>query len=216
MSRVTAIRNLGIGGLTAMLVGGCATVGEPEVAKWNIPRTGSSWTVAEHNTGSYGKDVQYEMKRGETMWQGQPAVTFTNSVTGTTLMAQPDTGLWMALVGSDNKPMMTFDPPLGLQYPLKVSKEWATTHRMTTATTGRAVTVEFLYACKVVSYEPVTVRAGTFDSFKVNCKAPAEEDTWWSSPEHGIILKTNLRRFDHHSQGSGTQEAELVALNLLR
>ena len=213
MSKLTAVRHLGIGGLAAVFVGGCATVDQPEVAKWNSPQAGSTWTVAQHNTGSYGKDIQFEMKRGETTWQGQPAVTTTNSVTGVTVM-HSDTGRWMAIVGRDNKPIVTFDPPIGFQYPLKVGKEWATTHRMTTVATGR--TSEFLYACKVVSYEPVTVRAGTFNSFKVNCKTPGAEDTFWSSPDYGMFLKTNLRRLVDHAQGPGTQEAELVALNLVR
>jgi hypothetical protein len=159
MSKLTALRNLGIGGVAAAFVGSCATVGQPEVG-WNIPPTGSTWTVAQHNTGSYGKDTQFDMKRGDGVWQGKPAVTLTNSVAGWVIMSRPD-GRWMAIVGRDDKPLLTYDPPVGWQYPLKVGKEWATTHRVTTAATGK--TTELLLACKVASYEPVTVRAGTFN-----------------------------------------------------
>lgn len=212
MSTLSALRNLGIGGV--VFLGSCATVGQPEVGQWNIPRSGSTWTIAQHNTGSYGKDIQYDIKRGETVWQGQAAVALTNSVTGMTVMAHPDGGKWMAIVGRDDKPLLTYDPPVGFQYPLKVGKEWATTHRMTMVAKGN--TSEFVYACKVASYEPVTVRAGTFNSFKIDCKGPGYEDTYWSSPEYGVFLKTNLRRLADHPQGPGTQEAELVALNLVK
>lgn len=214
MSKLTALGNLGIGGVAAALLGGCVTVGEPEVAKWNIPQPGSSWTVAQHNTGSFGKDIKFDIKRGEAMWQGQPAVALTNSVTGTTVMANPDSSRWMAILGRDGNPAVTFDPPIGFQFPLKVGKEWTTTHRMTVAATGR--TTEMQYSCKVESYEPVTVPAGTFNSFKVRCKGPGYEDMVWSSPDYGMFLKTSLRRFADHSQGPGTQEQELVALNLVK
>jgi hypothetical protein len=154
------------------------------------------------------------MKRGEGVWQGKPAVTLTHSATGMVIMTQPETGRWMAWVSRDDKPIVTWDPPIGWQYPLKVGKEWATTHRMTMVATGR--TTETLLACKVESYEPVTVRAGTFNSFKINCKGPGYEDTYWSSPDYGMHLKTSLRRLADHPQGPGTQEHELVALNLAR
>jgi hypothetical protein len=206
--------NLGVGGLAAAFVGGCATFGEPDVAKWNIPPVGSAWTVTQHNTGSFGKDMQFEVKRGESVWQGRPAVALTNSLTGMSIMAVPESGRWMAIVGRDGKAVMTFDPPIGFQHPLKVGKEWATTHRMTTVATGS--TTEFLYACKVESYEPVTVRAGTFNAFKVHCKSPTAEDTFWSSPDHGMNLKTEFRRFGDSPQGPGTQQSELIALNLVK
>ena len=69
---------------------------------------------------------------------------------------------------------------------------------------------------KVEAYEPVTVRAGTFNTFKILCKGPGYEDTYWSSADYGMFLKTNLRRLPDHPQGPGTQEREVVALNLAR
>jgi len=211
VSTLGALRSLGIGG-AAVLVG-CTTVGQPVLGEWNIPMAGSSWTVADHNTGSYGKDLEFDVKRGESVWQGQPAITFTNSVTGAAIMARQD-GKWMAIVGRDGKPLVTYDPPVGYEYPLKVGKQWATTHRMTVHATGS--TREMVFACKVESYEPVTVRAGTFNAFKINCKGPGYDDTLWSSADYGMFVKTILRRFDDHPQGRGTQERELVALHLAR
>lgn len=212
MSQYTAFTTLGVGAV--IVLGSCATAGQPEVRQWNIPGPGSTWTVAQHNTGSYGKDVEYDVKRGEAVWQGQTAVALTNSVTGMTVMAHPDGGRWMAIVGRDEKPVLTYDPPIGFQYPMKVGKEWATTHRMTMVAKGQ--TSEFVLACKVASYEKVTVRAGTFDAFRIDCKGPGYEDTYWSDPATGLFLKTNMRRLDGHPQGPGTQEAELVALKLAK
>ena len=214
MSKLTALGNLGIGGVAAAFLGGCATVGEPEVAKWNIPQPGSSWTVAQHNTGSYGKDIRFEVSQSEAMWKGQPAVARANSATGMTTMFDRETSRLMAIVGRDGNPVVTIDPPIGFQFPLKVGKEWSTTHRWAVAATGR--TTEMLFSCKVESYEPVTVPAGTFDSFKIRCKGAGYEDVYWSSPDYGMFLKASLRRFADHSQGPGTQEQELVALNLVK
>jgi hypothetical protein len=212
MNKLTALGNLGIGAVAVAFLGGCATVGEPEVAKWNIPQPGSSWTVAQHNTGSYGKDIRFEIRRSDATWQGQPAVALANSVTGTTSLFDRDTSRLMAIVGRDGNPAVTIDPPIGFQFPLKVGKEWSTTHRWTVAY-GSTV---FVYSCKVESYEPVTVPAGTFNSFRIRCKAPGAEDVFWSSPDYGMLLKSSLRRFADHLQGPGTQEQELVALNLVK
>lgn len=213
MSKLNALGKLAFaGGAAAALVGGCASPGEND-ARWNIPQPGSSWTVAQHNSGSYGTDTQYDVKRGDGVWQGRPAVTLTNSVTGNTIMAQPGVGSWMAVVDRDGKALVTYDPPIGFQAPLKVGKAWSTTHRLGLP---NGKTGELVYACKVEAYEPVTVRAGTFNSFRVACKGPGYEDVTWFSPDYGMFLKTEWRRFAEHPQGAGTQRMELVALNLVK
>lgn len=213
MSKLNAFGKPGLAvGVAAALVGGCASFGEPEAA-WNIPQPGSTWTVAQRNTGSYGKDIQFEWKRGVGVWQGQPAVTLTNSVTGNTIMAKPGVGGWMAIVDRDGKALVTYDPPINFQLPLKVGKAWATTHRLGFAD-GK--TAEIVYACKVEAYEPVTVRAGTFNSYRVGCKGLGYEDVTWYSPDFGMFLKTDWRRSAEHPQGVGTQQQELVTLNLIK
>jgi hypothetical protein len=214
MNKLTTLKWSIGGGVVAAFLGGCTSPGPLETATWNIPQAGSSWTVAQRNTGSYGKDTQFDVKRGKTVWQGQPAVTLTNSVTGNAIVARADNGSWMAIVDRDGKPVFTYDPPIGFQHPLTVGKEWVTTHRMTTVASGR--TNEFQFSCKVEAYEPVTVRAGTFNSYKVHCKGLGYDDTYWASPDYGMFLKTKLRRFADYPQGAGTQEAELLALNLTR
>ena len=214
MNKLDALGKFGVaGGVAAAFVSGCASFGEPEV-QWTPPNAGSTWTMTQHNTGSYGKDVQFDVTRGETVWQGKPAVTFANSVTGMTIMAVPDTGKWMALVGRDAKPLVTYDPPIGFQWPLRVGKEWSTTHRITVAATGK--TSDFVFACKVEAREPVAVSAGTFNAFRIACKGPGYEEMYWSSVDYGIFLKTDLRRFPDHAQGAGSQQAELVALKVAK
>jgi hypothetical protein len=191
------------------LLAGCAAVA-PEVATWNIPPAGSTWQTVQRNTGSYGKDAQLQITRGNGVWQGKPAVEIKNSA-GFTIMATED-GRWYGILGRDGKPFMTYDPPIGFVYPLKVGKAWSTHHRMTMVATGKVT--EFDYACKVEAFEPVTVRAGTFDTFRIACTTPGAQDTYWSSRDHGMMVKTDFKRTSAHQMGAGTQQSELVALNL--
>lgn len=65
--------------------------------------------MAQRNTGSYGKDVQFRVTRGDGVWQGAPVVTMANSL-GMTTMAAPN-GHWIAIVGRDGKPVMSWSAP---------------------------------------------------------------------------------------------------------
>src|SRR5512139_3941074 len=85
--------------VATVLVGGCA-VFEPKAERYEPPPMGSSWTVSQRSTGSYGKDVQFTVTRGEAVWDGKPALALSNSL-GTTTMSVPDSGRWMAVVGKD-------------------------------------------------------------------------------------------------------------------
>lgn len=97
-----------LGLAVAMLLGGC-TVMEPKAERYVVPPIGSTWTVAQHNTGSFGSgDVQVQITRGEQTWQGKQVVTFASSQA--TILANPDTSKWIAFLGPDGKPAVTFDP----------------------------------------------------------------------------------------------------------
>ena len=85
---------------------------------------------------------------------------------------------------------------------------------MTMVATGKVT--EFDYSCKVEAFEQVTVRAGTFDTYRIACTTPGSEDTHWSSCDHGMMVKTDFKRTSAHQQGAGTQQSELVALNLAK
>jgi hypothetical protein len=192
----------------AAVLSGCAAFG-PQADRWVPAPVGATWEMAQRNTGSYGKDVQIKMTRGDTTWNGAPAVTLTNSLGGT-IIAQPADGRWIALLGPDGKPAVSFDPPIGWQWPLQVGKTWTSRHLMTMHASGKSIDYEF--SCNVEDFEPVTVGAGTFDAFRVKCKSNVGSDeTYWSSPGLGPIVKTKLLRDAKHPFGPGTQESELIA-----
>lgn len=202
------IRTLNPALLGLALLAGCATTA-PVAERWNPPPVGASWEVAQRNTGSYGRDVRFRMTRaGDGSWQGKPAVALKNSL-GPTIMADPATGHWHAVVAGDGKPVLSFSPPIGWAYPVKVGATSTARHRMTNHATGQ--TVEYDFTCRVEAYEKVTVPAGTFDAFRVNCRTNiGNEETYWSNPQNGLFVKTRLVRTAANPQGAGTQEAELV------
>jgi hypothetical protein len=193
----------------AAVLSGCAGVG-PQMESWVPAPVGATWEIAQRNTGSYGKDTQLKTTRdADTTWQGAPVIAMATSQGGT-LIARPGDGNWIVVLGRDGKPAVSFDPPIGWQYPLKVGKTWTTRHRMTMHATGNSV--EFDFSCNVEDFEKVTVRAGTFDAFRVRCKTNlGADDTYWSSPGLGPFVKTRLLRDARHPAGAGTQESELVA-----
>lgn len=191
----------------AALVSACATI--DTVADWKIPPAGSTWQVSQRNTGSYGKDVTFQVTRGDGVWQGQQVVTLANSANGMTVMALPD-GKWTAVVGRDGKPLATWDPPIGYMYPLSVGQTWSTQHKMTAAN-GKAT--DITYSCKVEGRESVTVPAGTFNTLKIVCESPVNRDVSWTIVDQGMHAKQEFQRFAGHPQGAGTQSAQLIALN---
>lgn len=195
----------------AILAAGCASL-EPRADNWNAPLSGSSWEIAQKNTGSFGKDAQFRVTRGDGNWQGKPAVALTNSM-GISTMVTPEQGRWHAIVGKDGKPMMSWDPPLGWEYPLTVGKTWTTAYRMTLH--GKNVTIPYELSCKVESYGDLAVKAGSYKAFKIVCTSTiGNEEVFWTSPELGVFLKAKLTRAASSPFGAGTQESELVAQSI--
>lgn len=195
----------------AVLAAGCASV-EPRLDAWSAPAAGASWEFAQKNTGSFGKDAQLRVTRGDGTWQGKPAVALTNSM-GISTMATPEQGRWHAIVGKDGKPMMSWDPPLGWEYPLAVGKTWTTAYRMTLH--GKNLTIPYELSCKVESYGDLAVKAGSYKAFKIVCASTiGNEETFWMSPELGVFIKAKLTRAANSPFGPGTQESELVAQSI--
>lgn len=210
-SHVSRRRTLG-GVLVTLATTGCALLA-PQAERWTPPPVGATWEVAQRNTGSYGRDVQLQLTRQDGTWAGQPAILFPNSQ-GTTIVTARD-GHWHAVLGRDGQPMMTWDPPLGFHYPLAVGKSWVTPYRLTLGASGR--TLAYDLSCRVEGHEKVSVRAGTFDTFKVACTTTiGNEETYWTEPDLGVFVKTRLLRTDKSPFGPGTQEAELVSVPTLR
>lgn len=201
-------RRIGLLGMAAALaIGGCAVLG-PRAERWTPPPAGSSWEVAQRNTGSFGKDAVVRLTRGEGVWQGSSVIAFVTSQ-GMTTLARPN-GHWIAVVGRDGKTVMSWDPPLGFEYPLVVGKSWVSPFRMTLGASGK--TIAYDLSCKIESHEKVTVKAGTFDAFKIVCTTNiGNEEIYWANPDVGVFIKTQLRRTDKSPFGPGTQEAELTS-----
>ena len=199
-------------GLAVLLAAsGCASPG-PRAARWTPPPVGATWEFDQRSTGSYGRDALVQVSRGDGTWQGQSVVTLATSL-GTNTQALPN-GRWMAITGRDGQALMSWDPPLGFDYPLEVGKSWVTPYRMTIAS-GR--TIAYDLTCKVESHGKVTVKAGTFDAFQVACTTTiGNEETYWANPDMGVFVKTRLRRLASSPLGAGTQESELAAVPAVR
>ena len=113
------------------------------------------------------------------------------------------------MVGPGGAPFVSFDPPLGWSFPLEPGKEWTTRHRMTLHAANRVI--DYDLNCKVEAFEPVTVTAGTFDAVRIGCRTTIDNtETYWTSPDFGIFLKSRLVRGPASPLGADTQETELV------
>jgi hypothetical protein len=193
---------------TAMLAGGCAML-TPKMEAFKAPPVGSTWTTTQVNTGSYGSGTpRIVTTQGERVWQGRQVIAF-QSQAGS-LIADPVTGKWIAVLAPNDAVAVTWDPPLGYQFPIAVGNTWVSRHRVDNRMTGRAVDFEATW--NVEAYEDVTVPAGTFKAFRVRYSDTlGNADMYWTSPDLAINVKTSQMRSASHSQGMGTRETELVA-----
>ena len=98
---------------------------------------------------------------------------------------------------ADGQPIARFDPYFPLvQFPLAVGGEWELPYR------GHLMVEDLQWegrlACRVTEFAPVTVRAGTFDAFRIECydkrRAPMVETganlTAWYAPAVQGVVKT--------------------------
>lgn len=194
-----------------VLAGGCATQ-SPRLEAYKAPPVGSTWTISQVNTGSYGAGTaRITVTPGERVWQGRQVITF-RSQAGTTL-ADPATGRWIAVLTPNEAVALTWEPPLGYEFPIEEGKTWVSRHRVDNRLTGRAVDFEAIW--RVEAYEDVTVPAGTFKAHRIRYSdTMGNEDLYWSSPDTGGFVKTSQKRSARHAQGAGTRETELVSQTL--
>ena len=100
----------------------------------------------QRNTGSYGKDTQTVVTRlADMAWNGSAAIAL-KTAAGTLLQQRAD-GRWLAFLGPDGKPVVTFDPPAGWTPPLGVGSSWKRTQKSTNLFTGK--TSEYEWGCTV-------------------------------------------------------------------
>jgi hypothetical protein len=179
----------------------------PKAERYVAPPFGSTYTLAQTNTGSYGSWTgQLAVKVTERMWEGRQMIAFVTQ-RGTTL-ANTEGG-WSTILGPNDTPILSWDPPLGYNWPLEVGKTWTKSYRVTIH--PRNQTIPFETTFKVESYEDVTVPAGTFKVFKIsNSTTVSTEGIQWFSPELGVFVKQSQKRAANAPLGLGTNEEELV------
>lgn len=191
----------------ALVSSGCVTMA-PKAERYITPPLGSTFTYAESNTGSFGSgNKQVPVKTTERMWEGKRMTAYV-SPTGV-ILATAD-GNWSTILGPDDKPIFSYDPPLGYDWPLEVGKTWTKSYRVTIH--PRNKTIPFDMTSKVESYEDVTVPAGTFKVFKISSSNTIGlELVQWFSPELGVWVKQTQKRATNSPFGPGTSEDELIS-----
>ena len=125
---VRSTKKLCIAASIAGLFAGCAAVATQEAATFTPMAPGSTWTMSYRNTGSFGKDGDVVMTRADATWQGSQVGKVTRSDNGIGTVILPN-GKWAAHVAKDGTTLMTYDPPIGYEFPLKVGKSWRRTTR---------------------------------------------------------------------------------------
>jgi hypothetical protein len=205
---------LAVAGLMlALVVGGCATMA-PKAERYAAAPLGSTFTWTRTNSGSFGSGTtQYTTKVNERMWEGKRVTAFVG-YQGMTLLCTAE-GTWPAVLGVDGKPIISWDPPIGYDWPLEVGKTWTKSYRLTIH--PRNQTIPFDITTKVEAYENVTVPAGTFKVFKVSdSDTIGQESVMWFSQELGLFVKHTQKRSANCPFGPGTSDEELVSYTLAK
>ena len=196
--------------ILAFVSGGCATM--PRAEGPFIPPVGYTYTTSQTNTGSYGSGTtQITTKISERMWDGKRMTEY-GSPTGVLLeYAECECkGKWQIILGPDDKPIQTFDPPMGYEYPIEVGKTWTTSYRVTVHAAKKVFPFDMTF--KVESYEDVTVPAGTFKAFRISyTDTIGNKGIQWYSPGLGPFPKWVQERTAQYPGGPGTRETQLIS-----
>jgi hypothetical protein len=196
----------------ALVSVGCAMM-TLKAERYVAPLPGTTYTMARSDTGSYGSgNSQITSKVIERMWEGK-RVTAIVSQAGALLLNSD--GCWPAFLAPDDKPIVSYEPPIGYEWPLEVGKTWTKSYRVTMHATKQTIALDSTW--KDEAYEDVTVPAGTFEAFKVSYSDTVGSETvQWSSPELGIFVKRMERRTNKHASGPGTRESQLVSYTIAK
>lgn len=157
--------------------------------------------------GAFDGPVPWTVSRST--WLGQPVWAY-SSPAGASLHLPGTFGL-VAHLGPQGQPLMSYDPPIALPWPLEVGKAWETTHRVTLHRDGsiRSVSIRG----RVEAFETVQVPAGSWQAFKVSwTDSLGEVETRWVAPADGLSpVKRHVERPTSHPQGAGVLDAALIS-----
>ena len=196
----------------ALVSGSCATA--PKAERYVAPPLGSTLSFRTTSTGSFGSGTRESTSKvTERMWEGKRMIAFV-SPTGTLLETDDGTGAFVAMLGPDDKPIISWDPPATYNWPLEVGKTWTKSYRMTIHPKNQ--TISYDNTVKVEAYEDVTVPAGTFKVFKVSSSSTLGESVQWFSPELGVFVKNIQKRPANSPLGPGTSDQELVSQTVMK
>ena len=201
--------SLALASASLLLAGGCAST--PPVATQMAPvPMGTVNTYHRKSSGSLGAfDGQVPWTVSASTWQGKPVLSYA-SPGGTSLHLPGSHGL-AANLNPQGQPVMAYDPPIDLPWPLQVGKTWSSQHKVTLHPSGNTLAMKI--DGKVESWGEVTVPAGTYKAFKVVwTNNLGETETRWVAPADGISpVKRHVERPAGHPQGAGVLDAELLS-----
>jgi hypothetical protein len=211
----TARGLLAMAGMTALLLTGCASLTPPEGAPRadgpRVPATGSTWVMAEKNSGSYGVPGERQMKvLGEQSWNGGKALAIASG-DETSYFDDRDRYLGRS---RGTAVIDTLEPAVEVRkWPLFAGKSWVSSFDYTDHQNNRSFRgVRGWF--KVEAYEDVVTPAGTFKAFKITGDTGAARTVSWWSPDLGITVKQVAERSPQHYLGAGRREAELKAYDI--
>ena len=193
----------------ALVVGGCATT--PKMERFTPPPLGSTFTFSRTNMGSFGSGTERATwTAAERVWEGKRMTAIVTPTGASLLNAE---GAFVAILGPNDTPILSFDPAMGYDYPLAVDKTWTKSCRMTVHAAQRTVPLDNTF--KIEAYEEVTVPAGKFKAFKlIYFNTVGEEFISWLIPELGQSVKRVQKRTAKYPAGPGTREEELISYTI--
>ena len=174
----------------------------PMGAKWQIRRVDNSNGSAQELTMTampidYAGAARYGISNGTDVSVNDPA-TFNE-------IARLQNGKLTSTSTPDNG---TFS------WPLWVGRSWTPSYAYHDVTRGRSWDPVQSF-CQATAYEDVTVPAGAYKAFKIECQ-PGTNDaayrTYWYAPDLKLIVKYIFQRTSSHYLGSGTFTTELLTV----
>jgi hypothetical protein len=204
--------------MLVLALAGCAIAsppaGRPTAEGPTWPPQGSSWVIAERNTGSFGSGARQLTitALGDQTWEGKVLKAFSDGAVTTYLDAQ---GSLIARVRGAVL-LESWEPSFKtFKWPLFVGEWWPNRFRYRNGERGLTFdNVE--YDAQVEAAEDVATPAGTFQAFRLVFGNPYAATVLWWSADLGIFVKSRDERFPLNPFGTGTRETDLVSYNLKR